>query len=77
MEQSIVQDWTECQVLLRFDEHREVRYRVYRDADTLYQEIRDIDDTLIDTLEIPEGMKLDRSSYEVLLRYVPLDVAAA
>ena len=77
MEQSIVQDWTECQVLLRFDEHREVRYRVYRDADTLYQEIRDIDDTLIHTLEIPEGMKLDRSSYEVLLRYVLLDVAAA
>jgi len=77
MEQSIVQDWTECQVLLKFDEHREVRYRVYRDADALYQEIRDIDDTPIHTLEIPEGMKLDRSSYEVLLRYVLLDVVAA
>lgn len=77
MEQSIVQDWTECQVLLKFDEHREVRYRVYRQAGTLYQEICDTDDTPIHTLEIPEGMKLDRSSYEVLLRYVLLDVVAA
>jgi len=77
MGQSIVQDWTECEVLLKFDEHRAVRYRVYREAGTLYQEIHDIDDTPIHTLEIPERMKLDRRSYEVLLRYVLLDVVAA
>jgi hypothetical protein len=33
--------------------------------------------THIRTLELPEGMKLDRSSYEVLLRYMLLDVVAA
>ena len=77
MEQSTIQDWTESQVLLKFDEHRDVKYRVYRENGHLYQEIRDNDDAPIHTLEIPEGMKLDRSSYEVLLRYVLLDVIAA
>ena len=77
MEQSIVQDWTESHVLLKFDQHRDVRYRVYRQSGTLYLEIRDARDKPIHTLEIPEGMKLDRASYEVLLRYVLLDVVAA
>jgi hypothetical protein len=77
MTQETIQDWTESQVLLKFDEHRDVKYRVYRDGDRLYQEIRDADDTPLHTLEIPDGMKLDKSSYEVLLRYVLLDVIAA
>ena len=77
MAETIIQDWTESQVLLKFDEHREVRYRVYRDGDRVFQEIRDKDDTPLHTLELPEDMKLARSSYEVLLRYVLLDVIAA
>lgn len=77
MAQSTIQDWTESQVLLKFDDAREVKYRVYRDHGTLFQEICDIDDTPIHTLELPDGMKLDKSSYEVLLRYVLLDVVAA
>ena len=77
MNQSTVQDWTESQVLLKYDDAREVKYRVYRDRGSLFQEIREVDDTPIHTLEIPQGMKLDRSSYEVLLRYVLLDVVAA
>ena len=77
MGNSTIQDWTESQVLLKFDEHRDVKYRVYRDDGRLFQEIRDNDDSPIHTLEIPDGMKLDKSSYEVLLRYVLLDVIAA
>ncbi len=77
MTQATIQDWTESQVLLKFDEHRDVRYRVYEDDAGLFQEIRDADDTPLHTLEIPDGMKLDKSSYEVLLRYVLLDVIAA
>jgi len=76
MAQSTIQDWTESQVLLRYDEHRDVKYRVYRDGASTFQEICDIDDSPIHTLEIPDGMKLDRTSYEVLLRYVLLDVTA-
>lgn len=77
MDHSTIQDWTDSQVLLKYDEHRDVKYRVYREDGTLFQEIRDVDDSPIHTLEIPDGMKLERSSYEVLLRYVLLDVVAA
>ncbi len=77
MDQATIQDWTESQVLLKYDEHRDVKYRVYRDHGRLFQEIRDVDDSPIHTLEIPDGMKLERSSYEVLLRYVLLDIVAA
>ena len=77
MAQATVQDWTESNVLLKYDEHRDVKYRVYREGEVLFQEIRGTDDSLIHTLEIPEGMKLEKSSYEVLLRYVLLDVVAA
>ena len=77
MVDALIQDWTESQVLLKYDEAREVKYRVYRIGGTLFQEICDVDNSPIHTLEIPTGMKLDRSSYEVLLRYVLLDVVAA
>ena len=77
MGNSTIQDWTESQVLLKYDEHRDVKYRVYREEGRLFQEIRNNDDSPIHTLEIPDGMKLDKSSYEVLLRYVLLDLIAA
>lgn len=77
MSSSTIQDWTDSNVLLTFDNHRDVKYRVYRDGGKLFQEIRDTDGVPIHTLELPDGMKLDKSSYEVLLRYVLLDVVAA
>jgi len=77
MVQATLQDWTESNVLLKYNEHRDVKYRVYREDEVLFQEIRGTDDSLIHTLEIPEGMKLEKSSYEVLLRYVLLDIVAA
>ena len=77
MADATIQDWTESQVLLKFDDHRDVKYRVFRHGERMYQEIRDLDDTHVHTLEIPEGMKMARSSYEVLLRYVLLDIIAA
>ena len=77
MTRATIQDWTESEVLLKFGDHKDVRYQVYRDAEKHYLEIRDVQDTHIHTLELPDGMKLERSSYEVLLRYVLLDVVAA
>jgi hypothetical protein len=65
-------------VPVRSEQHRDVRYRVYRERDTNFLEMREpLDDSHIHTLELPEGMRLGRSSYEVLLRYVLLDVIAA
>lgn len=74
---TIIQEWTESEVLLKYDQHRDVKYQVYREEDRHYLEMRDPEDAHIHTLELPEGMRLDRSSYEVLLRYVLLDVIAA
>jgi len=77
MARAIILDWTKASVQLKFDEHREVQYRVYRDADRHYLEMCAANGDPIHTLELPDGMKLDKSSYEVLLRYVLLDVVAA
>lgn len=74
MSKEIIQDWTDSTVLLKFGEHRDVRYQVYRDGQKLLQEIRDEDDAPIHTLELPIGMLMEKKSYEVLLRYVLLDV---
>lgn len=77
MARATLLDWTQASVQLRFDAHRDVKYQVYRDSGKHFLEVRDISDELIYTLQLPDGMTLDRSSYEVLLRYVLLDVVAA
>jgi hypothetical protein len=77
MANTTIQDWTDSTVLLKYEEERDVKYRVYRDKDGIFQEIRDPKGKPIHTLEIPDGMRLDKSSYEVMLRYVLLDVIAA
>ena len=77
MVKATIQDWTDSIVLLKFDQHRDVKYQVYREENKYFLEMRNLDDQHIHTLELPDGMKLERSSYEVLLRYVLLDVAAA
>lgn len=76
MMRATIQDWTDSVVLLKFDEHKDVKYQVYRDDERHFLEMRDPEDTHIHTLELPDGMKLDKTSYEVLLRYVLLDVVA-
>ena len=77
MERATIQDWTMSKVPMKVGDYREVEYRVYRDGSKHFQEIRGADGVPLHTLELPEGMKLDRSSYEVLLRYVLIDVVAA
>ena len=77
MAKSTIQDWTDSIVLLKFDQHKDVKYQVYREEEKHFLELRDPEDTHIHTLELPDGMKLDKTSYEVLLRYVLLDVASA
>ena len=77
MGRATILDWTDSQVRLKYDEHRDVRYRVYKDGNKHFLDICSLADEPIHTLELPDGMKLDRSSYEVLLRYVLLDVVAA
>ena len=77
MGRATIQDWTTSHVTLVGGVHHDVKYRIYRDNGKHFQEIRMLDDSPVHTLELPGGMKLDRSSYEVLLRYVLMDVVAA
>ena len=74
MSNQVIQDWTDSCVLLKYGEHKDVRYKIYKDGTRLFQEIRDVDDAPIHTLELPAGLVLEQNSYEVLLRYVLLDV---
>ena len=74
MTEHVVQDWTDTRVPMKFGPARDVRYKVYKEGSRLYQEIRNIDDEPIHVLELPQGMALEKSSYEVLLRYVLVDV---
>ena len=77
MERAIIRDRTFSKVPTQAGGYREVQYRVYRDASKRHQEIRETDGAPIHTLELPEGMKLERSSDEVLRRYVLVDVVTA
>lgn len=73
----VIQDWTDTQVPLRLGSRRDVRYKVYRDGAKLFQEIRDVDNSPIHTLELPPGMAMEKASYEVLIRFVLTDVVEA
>jgi len=77
MTKETIQSWTDIEVALSGEELRDVKYQVYREGDKNFLDVRSANDRPIHTLELPDGMKLDKSSYEVLLRYVLLDVVAA
>ncbi len=76
MARATIQDWTESMVITGLRDAREFRYQVYRDDEKTFQEIRELDGSPIHTIEIPDGINLDRGCYEVLLRYVLTDVVA-
>ena len=73
MAKKVIQDWTDSTVLLKFGDHKNVRYKVYQDGTKFLQEIRDPDNSPIHTLELPPGLSMEKQSYEVLLRHVLLD----
>lgn len=73
----IISDWSACNVALGPGRSRDVEYRVYQEKGSNFQEIRDVGGEHIHTLKLPEGLLMERQSYEVLLRYVLLDVEAA
>ncbi len=74
MNKQVIQDWTNSEVLLNHGARRDVKYAVFKQGEKIFQEIADLDGTPVHTLELPEGLALERSSYEVMLRYVLADV---
>ena len=77
MSRATIVEWTVASVQLKFDEQREVKYQVFREGGQHYLDVHSADDQPIHRLQLPEGMRLDKGSYEVLLRYVLLDLVAA
>ncbi len=77
MKTCVIQDWTESQVAVKGSAPRQVRYRVYRQAATHFQDIQNPNGERLHTLELPDGMVLEKSSYEVLLRCALADAIAA
>ena len=77
METYIIQDWTDCHVPITGGAPRDVRYRVYRQGRRHFQDIQSSNGERLHTLELPDGIVLEKSSYEVLLRYALTDVVAA
>lgn len=71
MEQHVIQDWTNI-TLDDFD----YQYRVTRDGSDYAQHVRRADGMEIGSFDLPEGVKLDRQSYEVLLRFALSQTAA-
>jgi len=74
MTQQIIQDWVNTQIHLNYGAARDIRYRVFKKGEDVYQEICDIDGSPIHVLALPDGLALAQSSYEVMARYVLADV---
>lgn len=77
MKTYIIQDWTDSHVATKGNPPRDVRYRVYRQGRRHYQNIHSSNGERLHTLELPDGIVLEKSSYEVFLRYALTDIAAA
>jgi hypothetical protein len=77
MDTHVIQNWTESQVAVKGHEPRDVRYRVYRRGKKLFQDIQTLEGERLHTLELPNGLALEKSSYEVFLRYALTDDIAA
>ncbi len=77
MDTCVLQDWTDSQVAVKGHAPRDVRYRVYQQGAKLFQDIHSSNGERLHTFELPDGIALEKSSYEVLLRYALTDVIAA
>lgn len=73
MTAQVVQDWTEAPVDA---DGISYAYRVVREADKYEQEVRRPDGVVIGKFALPEGVKKDKQSYEVLLRFALSQSAA-
>ena len=74
MTQQIIQDWINSEINLGYGNARDIRYRVFREGEEVFQEICDTDGSPIHVFVLPEGLALTQSSYEVMARYVLADV---
>lgn len=76
MNERVLQDWTESEGRLDGASPVSVEYRIIRIDGALMQQIRDRGGRHLTTCELPEGLRMDRQSYEVMLQYALSQLAA-
>lgn len=74
MTRQVIQEWIHSEVHFSYGGRQDVKYTVYKEGDAVFQAIAEIDGTPIHILELPQGLALEKSSFEVMLRYVLVDV---
>lgn len=74
MTSHVVQDWTDAPPDAQGETYT---YRVLRENDSYEQEVRrSSDGVVIGRFTLPDGVKKDKQSYEVLLRFALSQIAA-
>lgn len=73
MDAKIIQDWTRAS---GGETLTGMEYRVIRTEDLFQQEIRDNEGKVLGSFQLPEGVRMDRQSLEVMLRYALTQIAA-
>ncbi len=74
MQQDIIQDWTKPGT--GADSLDGFEYRVIRVADHCQQQVRDDNGTVLGSIQLPDGVRMDKQSFEVMLRYALTQIAA-
>ena len=65
----VLQDWTPGTGRFGSEANATVEYRIFRDGNAVHQELRTADGDAIGVFQLPEGIRCDRQSYEVMLRF--------
>ncbi|MEL7538599.1 MAG: hypothetical protein AAFX44_01025 [Pseudomonadota bacterium] len=74
MDHQIIQDWTRA--LDGDDTLAPFEYRVVRVDDQCQQQVRDETGTVIGSILLPDGVRMDRQSFDVMLRFALTQIAA-
>lgn len=76
MNEEIVQDWVGSQLKGFANSEETIEYRIIRSSENFVQEVRSAEGRFIGAIELPDGIAMNKQSYEVMLRYALARLAA-
>lgn len=74
MNVKVIQSWANAPSLGSDAEN--IEYQVIKNGDKYQQQLRNTSGEMLGTFDLPEGVRMDRQSYEVLLAFALSQVAA-
>ncbi|MEM7278354.1 MAG: hypothetical protein AAF385_09525 [Pseudomonadota bacterium] len=74
MNVNVIQSWTGAPSLGSSAEN--IEYQVIKNGDKYQQQLRNTSGEMLGTFDLPEGVRMDKQSYEVLLAFALSQVAA-